>query len=238
MAPSMRRFWSRAGTIPAEGGHALVLDDKPVRSPARAALVVPTVALAHALAAEWDAQGETVDPATMPLTRAANVAIDRVAIEREAVAEMVAAYGESDLLCYRADYPPGLVDRQNAGWDPMLAWASAALNAPLTVTRGVMHAAQPAASLAALRSRVSSLDPFALTAMHDLVTLSGSLILGLAVQAHQIAPEPAWDLSRIDEDWQAEKWGVDSEAVQAAAERQRAFLSAARLLDLLEETDG
>ncbi|MEM9047658.1 MAG: ATP12 family protein [Pseudomonadota bacterium] len=233
-----RRFWTQAGTAPAPGGHALLLDGKPVRSPARAPLVLPTRALAQALAREWDAQGESILPASMPLTRAANVAIDGVSGAHAAVAEMVAAYGQSDLLCYRADDPPGLVARQQAAWDPLLAWAAEVLDAPLTVTSGVMHAAQPASSLARLRACVAALDPFALTAMHDLVTLSGSLVLGLAVQAKHSAPDRAWTLSRIDEDWQAEKWGLDAEAADAASERRAAFQSAARLLTLLEEPDA
>ncbi|MEL6235549.1 MAG: ATP12 family protein [Pseudomonadota bacterium] len=233
-----RRFWTHAEVVADAAGHALMLDGKPVRTPARAALVLPNRALAAAVAAEWEAQGETIRPATMPLTRAANSAIDRVGPQRAAVANMVAAYGESDLLCYRAEHPPGLVARQTAAWDPMLLWADAALGAPLTPTRGVMHAPQPEASLARLRDAVMALDAFELTGLHDLVALSGSLVLGLAVRAGRLDPAEAWDMSRLDEAWQAEHWGIDAEAAAATAEREAAFRAAARLLDLLEDRDA
>lgn len=236
--PGARRFWTHAEVVAEAAGHALQLDGKPVRTPARAALILPNRALALAVAAEWAAQGEAIQPETMPLTRAANSAIDRVAPQLDDVAAMVAAYGESDLLCYRAAHPPGLVARQTAAWDPILAWAAQALGAPLTATQGVMHAAQPDASLARLRDAVTALDAFALTGLHDLVALSGSLVLGLAVRAGRLDPAQAWDISRLDEVWQAEHWGIDTEAAAAAAEREAAFLSAARLLDLLEDRDA
>lgn len=232
-----RRFWSRAGVAPAEAGWTLALDGKPVRSPARAALILPTRALAEAVAAEWDAQEGTIRPETMPLTRAANSAIDRVAPQRAAVAGMIAEYGTTDLLCYRAGHPPGLVARQAEAWDPLLAWAATRLGAPMICVSGVMHHPQPPESLARLAAEVTPLDAFRLTALHDLVTLSGSLVLGLAVLAGRIAPAAAWPISRLEEDWQAERWGTDPEAEAAAAEKRAAFLSAARLLSLLETQD-
>ena len=176
-----KRFWTGVSVVEAPGGFGLRLDERPLRTPAKAELVVPTLALGRAIAAEWAAiEGEVV-PEALPFTRAANVALDRVAVDPAPVVDHVAAYGESDLLCYRADGPAGLVARQAAAWDPPLAWAAERLGAPLAPTIGVAHRAQDPASLAALRVAVAAHDPFGLTALHELVTLSGSLVLGLAV---------------------------------------------------------
>lgn len=228
-----RRFWTEARAVAAaEGGWAVHLDGRPVRTPAKAALRLPTRALAEAVAAEWAAQGEHLAPETMPLTRTANTAIDRVAAIAPAVVEDLAGYGASDLLCYRAEGPMELLARQAADWDPLLDWA-AGQGAPLAVTRGVIPIAQPQASLDRLSARVAALEPFRLAAFHDLVALSGSLVIALAVLDGRIAAEEGWRLSRLDEDWQAEQWGEDEEAAAQAAHRRAGFLDAARFLALL-----
>jgi chaperone required for assembly of F1-ATPase len=198
----------------------------------KAPLILPTRDLAVAVAAEWQAQEGTVDPRTMPFTRTANSAIDKVTPQFGEVAAMLAAYGESDLLCYRAEGPAALIERQARAWDPVLSWAGSALEAPLVATAGVIHVAQPPASLAALRQKVCALDPFKLSAFHDLVAISGSLIIAFAVTRNRLAAEAAWDCSRIDERWQAELWGEDEEAAEAAALKRAAFLHADRFYAL------
>jgi chaperone required for assembly of F1-ATPase len=231
-----RRFWRKATVRPGPGGFAIDLDDRPLRTPDGRPLVVPTAAFARAIAAEWQALGDEIDPHRLPLTRAANSAIDRVASQREAVIDAIAEYGASDLLCYRADAPAGLAARQAAGWDPWLAWSARALGAPLVAVTGVVHEPQPSPSLAALRAAVAERDAFGLAALHELVTLSGSLVLGLAVAGGALDAEAAWELSRIDETWQAEHWGLDAEAEAASERRREDFLRAASMLALLGET--
>lgn len=224
-----RRFWSEARVEPADQGYAIRLDARWLRTPAKAPLVVPTAALAEAIAAEWAAQQAEVLPATMPLTRAANAAIDKVTSMHGEIVEAIAAFGESDLLCYRAESPAELAARQAAAWDPLLDWAARELGASLSVTAGLKHRPQPAPSLAALRAHVAALDPFALTALSDLVGLSGSLVIGLAALAGWQTGETLWEVSRIDESWQEEHWGQDAEAADAAARRRADFLAALRL---------
>lgn len=227
-----KRFWTRAEPAEAEDGFAVLLDGRPVRTPAKAALILPTRAMAEAVAAEWDAQEDRIAPLTMPVTRAANAAIDKVRPQHAEVAALIAAYGESDLLCHRAESPAELVARQAAAWDPLLDWAQGALGAALTPTAGVIPCAQPPESLARLAARVAALDAFALTALHDLVGLSGSLVVGFAAMEDVAPPERLWEISRIDETWQEEQWGVDGEAAEVAAAKRRDFLRARRFLDL------
>jgi chaperone required for assembly of F1-ATPase len=222
-----RRFWRAVSVASAEGGFAVLLDDRRCRTPGGAALTAPTRAAAEAAAAEWAAQGERVDPRSMPFTRALATAVDRVAPAREAVIDEIAGYGASDLLCYRAPHPAALAARQAAAWDPPLAWARARYGAALTVVAGVAPVAQPRASLAALRAAVAARDAFGLTALAELVALGGSLVLGLAVVEGALAPAAAWSASRVDEDWQVEQWGEDAEAADAAARRRAAFEAAA-----------
>lgn len=233
-----RRFWDTAAASPEADGFAVLLDTRPLRTPAGAPLRVPTAALAAAIAAEWAALTAEIRPERLPLTRAANSAIDRVARQHAAVVEAVAAYGAADLLCYRAGDPAALAGRQAAGWDPWLAWSARRFGAPLHAVEGVMHRPQPAASLAALRRAVAVRDAFALTGLHELVSLSGSLVLGLAVAEGALDAGAAWELSRIDERWQEEHWGLDSEAEQATEARRAAFLQARRLLALLAADQG
>lgn len=223
-----RRFWTSADAVAAEGGFGIVLDARPVKTPARQPLVVPSQALAAAIAGEWAAQGDMIDPNTMPLTRIANSAIDTATPQHAEIAAIVAAYGESDLLCYRAEGPPELVARQVAAWNPLLAWAADHLAAPLEVATGVMFIPQPDASVQALSAHVRARDAFDLATLHDLVALSGSLVIGLAVQAELRPDAELWAVSRIDESWQAEKWGHDDDAAETAALRATAFADAAR----------
>lgn len=227
-----RVFWKEVQTREGPEGHAVLLDGRPLRTPARVPLVLPTRALAEAVASEWRAQNDILRPETMPHTRTANTALDRVAPRHGAVVADLAAYGANDLLCYRATAPQELADRQARAWNPLLAWAEAALDAPLCPVSGVMPVTQPAASLACLETAVAAHGPFPLAALHELVTLSGSLLLGLAVSQAALAPGQAWALSRLDEEWQAEMWGRDDEAESAAAQRRQAFLRAADFLNM------
>lgn len=227
-----KRFWTSSAVVAVEGGWTVQLDGRAVKTPAKTLLVVPTEALAHAIAAEWDAQLGEIKPDTMPYTRTANSAIDKVAVQFDDVAMMLSAYGGSDHLCYRATGPEPLVARQSAAWDPLLTWAAQALDLHLIVTAGIMHVAQPDAALARANALVAGLSPFQLAAFHDLVALSGSLVLALAVIHARLEPETAWTLSRIDEDWQIEEWGADEEAAELIAIKHAAFLQAARFYGL------
>lgn len=227
-----KRFWNAAEVVEAGGGFGVRLDGRAVRTPAKAELVVPTQALAREIAAEWDAQEGEIVPATMPLTRATNAAIDRVAREQAAVAAMLAEYGSSDLLCYRAESPAELVARQAEAWDPLLDWAESVFSARLRTTSGVMHVTQDAAALERLHAEVRLLDIWALTAFHDLVCLSGSLVVGLAALRDQAPLEALWRASRIDESWQQEQWGSDEEAEAVARKKECDFFNAKRFHDL------
>ncbi len=229
-----KRFWKAAQAEVAGDGFTVTLDGRPVRTPGKAALILPTRALAEAVAAEWGAQDGTVNPATMPLTRTANSAIDKVAAQHEEVAGLIADYGGTDLLCYRAFEPEELVARQNEVWDPLLDWASIALGARLQAVAGVMFVAQDPAVLALLEKRVRGLSPFELAAFHDLVSLSGSLIIGFCAACGHKTPEALWDASRLDEKWQADQWGIDDEAARQAAIKKTAFLDAARFWRLCQ----
>lgn len=229
---SARRFWTTASAVAVEGRFTVQLDGRPVRTPLKSALVLPTLALAEAVAAEWQAQEGTVKPDTMPFTRMANSAVDKVKPQFAAVADMLAEYGGSDLLCYRAEGPAALIVRQAQNWDPLLDWARQDLGAALRTTTGVMPVAQPEASLETLRTLVHAFDPFQLAAFHDLVAISGSLVLALAVTRDRIGAEEAWTLSRLDEDWQISLWGEDEEAAEVAARKREALLQADRFYRL------
>ena len=232
----MKRFYKDAAVVELGDGFALELDGRPVKTPARARLAVPIRTLADAIAAEWRAQGEKIDPHSMPLTGLANAAIDRIAPERAAFAAGLAQYGESDLLCYRADGPEPLVARQAEHWDPVLAWARRRYDIELKVVSGVIHQAQPEPTVARLARAVSARSPFELAGLSPLVTVSGSLIIALALAEGGIDLEAAWAAATVDEQWQAEKWGEDAEAVHALANRRQDFAAGARLLTLLDQS--
>ncbi len=228
-----KRFWTEVAVVPEGERFGVTLDGRSVRTPLKAPLAVPTRDFAEEIAREWAEQEGEIRPAAMPATRLANAAIDKVAAQREEVVEMLASYGGTDLLCYRAERPEKLVERQRAGWDPLLAWAAEALGADLAIGSGVMPVAQGEGDLRRLREAVAGMDAFALAAFHDLVVLSGSLVLALAVTEGRLSAEDAWRLSRLDEDFQIEEWGEDEEAAEAAALRRQAFLDAARFHVLL-----
>lgn len=228
-----KRFWKTTETTRTDDGYGILLDGRPVRTPAKAVLYVPTEALAAQIAIEFDAQQDKINPATMPFTRTANSAIDKVAVQHAEVADMLADYGDSDLLCYRADAPDELVARQSEQWDPLLIWAADTLDAPLKPRVGVIHAPQDADALARLRTRVHAMSSFELAAFHDLVSLSGSLIIGFAARMQAMPAETLWDISRLDEIWQEEQWGADEEAQEMAAFKKAAFLHADHFLRLI-----
>lgn len=228
-ADTVKRFWK---DVTIEQGEVL-LDGKPVRTPGRVPLKLPTPQLAEAVAAEWQAVGEDIDPRAMPLTGLANAAIDRIATARESFAEGLAAYGESDLLYYRAAEPEPLVVRQAAAWDPLLDWARGRYDVHFETATGVMHRAQPEATVARLRETVLALDPFRLAGLSPLVTISGSLVAALALLEGAVEAETMWRAARVDEDWQAEQWGEDVLAVEAAQARRRDFDAGVKFLTLL-----
>lgn len=227
-----KRFWKAATAEAVDAGFTVRLDGRPVKTPAKAALVLPTLAMAEGIAAEWDAQTGEVRPEIMPLTRAANSAIDKVAPLRNGVIAELSRYGATDLLCYRATAPQALIDRQAQAWDPLVTWAAATLNAPLNVTHGVIPVDQPPASLAALSAHVAAFSDFELAGLHDLVAISGSLVLALAVPSRQLTAEAAFDLSRLDNIWQVEQWGSDEDEAATETLRRAAFLQADRFLGL------
>jgi chaperone required for assembly of F1-ATPase len=231
----VKRFYREVSVRPAAGGHALLLDERPVRTPARAALVAPSAALAAAIAAEWESQSERVDPRSMPLTGLANAAIDRVALDPAAFAATLKPYGGSDLLCYRAPEPAPLVARQAAAWDEILTWARRRYDVDFEVVAGVTHRPQPAHTLAQLGRAVDALGAFELAGLSPLVTASGSLVIGLAVAERALDAAAAWAAASVDESWQAEKWGEDAEAAQALAARRADFGAGARFLELLRD---
>ncbi|SFJ28149.1 Chaperone required for the assembly of the F1-ATPase [Sphingomonas sp. NFR04] len=225
----MKRFWK---TVTIVDG-AIALDGRPVRTPARAALTLPTPQLAEAVAEEWRSVGEEIDPRAMPLTGLANAAIDQIAPNPAPFAADLARYGESDLLCYRAELPEPLVERQAARWDPLLDWARARYDVHFETTAGVMHRPQPPATIARLQEVVAALDPFRLAALSPLVTISGSLVAALALLEGAVDPQTIWRAAQLDEDWQAEQWGEDPLAVRAREVRQADFDAGVRFLSLL-----
>ena len=235
MAQFNKRVWTSVFVQPEDAGFAVYLDKRGLMTPGRAPLLLPTKALAQGIAAEWEAVAEKVNPADMPLTRAANSAIDKVTPQHKAVADMLAEYGATDLLCYRAAQPEDLIALQAAHWDAHLHWAAQEFGARLRVQAGVMPIEQPPDSVARLGAAVAACDAFHLTALHDLVTISGSLVLGLAVLRGRLNADEAFDLSRLDAAWQANLWGEDDEAQRAAANHRRDMRAAAHMLDLLKE---
>jgi chaperone required for assembly of F1-ATPase len=220
----MKRFWT---AVSVEGG-AILLDAKPVRTPGRLPLVLPTPALAVAVAAEWRAVTGKIDPRAMPLTGLANAAI-----ERPPAAATLAVYGETDLLCYRAETPEPLVARQAACWDPLLAWARRRYDVTFTVTAGIIHVAQPPETIARLTTAVAAFGAFERTALSPLVTIGGSLIVALMLADFALDAAAAFDACHLDELWQAELWGEDWMATDARALRRADFMNAARFLALL-----
>lgn len=225
----MKRFWKEVEIVDGE----IRLDGKPVRTPGRAPLRLPTPALADAVAEEWRAVGEAIDPRAMPLTGLSNAAIDRIAPDPAAFAAGLAKYGESDLLCYRAAEPAELAARQAAAWNPPLDWAEGRYGVTFEIAQGIVHAPQPAATIARLGEAVARFDPFHLAGLSPVVTVAGSLVLGLALAEGELDADAAWTAAQIDEAWQEEHWGSDPLAEQARAAHRRDFDAGARMLALL-----
>jgi chaperone required for assembly of F1-ATPase len=235
MTARPKRVYRAASVEGAPTGFRVLLDDRPARTPARNEVGVPSRGLAEALAAEWAAQGEHIDPATMPLTRLVNSALDGVSGREAEVRAEIVKYAGSDLLCYRASKPQEqeLARRQAAAWDPVLAWARAELNVHLGVGQGVVPVAQPRAATAAIDGVLAGLDPLALTAHHVMTTLTGSALLALAHARGRLTAEEAWAAAHIDEDWQISQWGEDAEAKARRDRRWAEMQAASRLLALL-----
>jgi chaperone required for assembly of F1-ATPase len=228
-----KRFYRSASADGAPPTCRVLLDGRPVRTPARREMAVPTRPLAEALAAEWEAQGERVDPATMPLTRLVNSALDGVTGRQRDVRAEIAKYAASDLLCYRAEGPAELVRRQADAWDPVLAWAREALGARLVLGQGIVPVAQPRAATAAVERALAELDAFGLAAHHVMTTLMGSALLTLAHARGRLTAEEAWAAAHVDEDWQIGQWGEDAEAEARRDRRWAEMQAASRMLALL-----
>jgi chaperone required for assembly of F1-ATPase len=231
---TIKRFYKQAGFEAAEGGFAIGLDGKPVKTPIGHRLQVPTRALAEAIAAEWQAQETEVRPSLMPLTQLASTALDRVGPERSAIVAQMMDYAGTDLLCYRADFPPDLVERQARLWQPLLDWARTTVGAELAVTAGIVAIAQPAPALAALAAHLDGLDVWRLTAAQSACAATGSLVLALALAAGRIDAHQAFALSHLDEDYQIEQWGEDYEAADRRAALKNDLAAAERLLGLCQ----
>ena len=230
-APQRKRFYKEAGTAAAEGGFSVTLDGKPIRTPSGRQVVAPTGAIAEAIAAEWNAQGETIDPLTMPLTRFAN-SVAEVTDRVDAVADDVAKYLGSDLLFYRAGHPEALVAREAAFWDPVLAWAANALGAHFILSEGIVHVTQPEQAIKAARG-VFTADPWSVAALHLVTTVTGSALLALALLRGALDSDEVWAAAHVDDDWNVEKWGVDEEVAARRAARFMDFRAAVTILDEL-----
>jgi chaperone required for assembly of F1-ATPase len=228
-----KRFYKTATAVAAGDAFTVHLDGRALRTPKKLPLILPVRPLADAFAAEWDAQINTIHPGTMPVTTLVFTAIDAVAGERLAVAAEIGRYAASDLLCYRAEGPDVLVERQKAGWEPVIAWAEALLGVTFVRATGLMPVSQPGAVQGAVEAQLQSLDPIALAAVHVITTLSGSALLALAVLRQRLTLAEAWSLANIDEDWQIEKWGMDDEAITRRATRTVTAKAAADVLDML-----
>lgn len=229
VAIAMKRFWKDVAVVE----RAILLDGKPVRTPGRLPLVLPTDALAEAVAGEWRAVEKEIKPQEMPLTGLSNAAIERIAPDTDAYAASLAVYGETDLLCYRADSPPPLVERQEAVWNPLLDWARARYDIAFTVTTGVIHRAQPPETIARLAHAIAARDAFELAALSPIVTIGGSLVVALMIAEDAIDPDAAFDACHLDELWQAELWGEEWMAADKRAAHRADFLAGAKVLGLL-----
>lgn len=228
-----KRFYTSADIGEADGSFTVTLDGKPIKTPSGRTVIVPARALAEMIAAEWAAQGENIEPLTMPLTRFANSVVQGVVDQAEAVRDDVAKYFASDLLFYRAGHPEGLVAREAAHWDPILFWAAEKLGAHFILAEGIMHVRQPEAAIAAARGSLPA-DPWAIAALHVITALTGSALLALALFHGVIDQDEAWAAAHVDEDWNAEKWGVDEEVAARKAAKLVDFKAAVGVLKALD----
>jgi chaperone required for assembly of F1-ATPase len=228
-APQRKRFYKEAGVAEAEGGFSVTLDGRPIRTPSGRTVTVPNAAIAHAISQEWRAQRATIDPLTMPLTRFANSVVEAVVGRVDIVVEDIAKYLHSDLLFYRAGHPEALVQREAEHWDPVLFWAADTLGAHFILAEGVVHARQPDTAVAAARAALP-VDPWSVAALHVVTTLTGSALLALALLSGVLDADGVWAAAHVDEDWNAEHWGHDEEAVRVRAARLVDFRAAAQIL--------
>ena len=228
-APRRKRFYTAAAVSETGGGFAITLDGKPIRTPSGRQVVVPNREIADAIASEWNAQAETIDPLTMPLTRFANSVIEGVVDRVDVVADDVAKYLGSDLLFYRAGHPEALVAREAEHWDPILFWAADELGAHFILAQGIMHVSQPDTAVAAAREALPH-DPWSVAALHVVTTLTGSALLALALHRGAREAEQVWAAAHVDEDFNAEQWGADEEVVVRKAARKRDFDAAVAIL--------
>ena len=229
----MRRVYREVRVAPAGAGWSILLDARTLQTPARTPLLLSQRSLAEAIAAEWHAQTEKIVPATMPLMGLAATAIDRIAPQPEHAIKEIVGYATTDLVCYRAERPADLVERQNGCWQPLVDWVTLRFDAPLRVTTGVVPKAQPSAAITAIRVAVESLDPFRLTALHSITTSCGSVVIGLAVLERRLDAEGAWQASQLDETFQIEQWGEDDEAAARRVALKRDVEATARFMELL-----
>jgi chaperone required for assembly of F1-ATPase len=231
-APQRKRFYKEAGVAPADGGFSVTLDGRPIRTPSGRQVVAPTRGIAEAISAEWNAQGETIDPLTMPLTRFAN-SVGEVADRVDAVADDVEKYLGSDLLFYRAGHPEALVAREAAYWDPVLTWAANHLGAHFILSEGIVHVSQPAQAIKAARD-VFPADPWSVAALHVVTTVTGSALLALALLRGALDSDQVWAAAHVDDDWNVEKWGVDEEVAARRAARFIDFRAAVTILEAMK----
>jgi len=230
----VRRVYRQVAAVEVPGGHAITLDGKRMRTPGRREMLVPTAALAAAIAAEWEAQQEQVRPHTMPLTRLAATALDRTAAQRDKIVAEIASYADTDLVCYRAEHPPALAARQHAAWQPLVEWAEQRFGARLEIVAGVIPKPQPPGALAALASAVAAHDDFRLTALQAATAACGSLVIALALCEGRVDAAEAFAASQLDETFQIEAWGEDAEAAQRRRAIATDIAATARFLALLD----
>jgi chaperone required for assembly of F1-ATPase len=231
--PPRKRFYVEAGIAAADGGFAVTLDGKPIKTPTGRQVIVPVKEIAQAISREWQAQQEVIAPLSMPLTRLANSVVEGVMDRVDAVADDLARYLDSDLLFYRAGHPEALVARESAHWDPVLFWAADTLGAHFILAEGIVHVRQPETAVAAARGVLPS-DPWSIAALHVVTTLTGSALLALALCHGMLDADQVWAAAHVDEDWNAEKWGQDEEVVSRRAARLADFRAAVQILKALE----
>lgn len=227
-----KRFYKQVAVAAADGGFAVQLDGREIKTPLKRALVIPGEAMARAVADEWESQGTHINPAAMIVTRLANTAIDRVSGDQTRIMEEIVQFAGSDLVCYRADRPEELVARQAEVWNPVLDWARASHGCTFVCVAGIMHASQPSASLEALRRALAGEDAYRLAAIHNLTTLTGSALVAMKLAAGALDPETAWSAAHVDEDWQIEQWGEDDEARARRQFRKADFDATVRFLEM------
>jgi chaperone required for assembly of F1-ATPase len=235
--PRRKRFYASAGAAETAGGFAITLDGKPIRTPSGRHVVVPNKEIADAIAAEWEAQREEINPLTMPMTRFANSVVEGVVDRVDAVTDDMAKYLQSDLLFYRAGHPEALVAREAALWDPLVFWAAQTLGAHFILAEGIVHVRQPDAAIAAVRAALPT-DPWSVAALHVITTLTGSALLAVALKRGVVDQDQVWAAAHVDEDWNSEKWGVDEEVAARRAARLVDFRAAAALLKGLNRVIG